>query len=211
MAVSKKADTTARKAPRQARAQVTVDAIFDATIQVLLSEGLPRLTTLRVAERAGASIGTLYQYYPNKQALLFAVLQRHVHEVGEHVGLAAESVHHTPLETMVRTVVAAFVEAKTSRMDEARALSGVAADLNARSIVRDSEERGLAMLTALLGTATDVQFDDLPTVVYLLMAAMLGPTLFMIDGGAPPSIVHAWSGQLQTLCLSYLERVARKR
>lgn len=211
MAASKKADITARKTPRQARAQVTVDAIFDATIQVLLTEGLSRLTTLRVADRAGASIGTLYQYYPNKQALLFAVLQRHVHEVGEQVRVAAESVHHTPLATMVRTVVAAFVEAKTSRMDEARALYGAAADLNARSIVSESEESGLAMLTAVLVTATDAQFDDLPTVVYILMAAMIGPTLFMIEGGAPPSIVRAWSGQLQTLCLSYLERVARNR
>jgi AcrR family transcriptional regulator len=211
MPATKKTDVTARKSPRQARSQATVDAIFDATIQVLLAEGLQRLTTLRVAERAGASVGTLYQYYPNKQALLFAVLQRHVYEVGEQVRLAAESVHHTPLATMVRTVVDAFVEAKTSRMDEARALYGAAADLNARSIVSESEERGLAMLTAVLVTATDVQFDDLPTVVYILMAAMIGPTLFMIEGGAPPSIVRAWSGQLQTLCLSYLERVARKR
>jgi AcrR family transcriptional regulator len=211
MAGIRKADKTARKVPRQARAQATVDAIFEATIQVLLTEGLQRLTTLRVAERAGASVGTLYQYYPNKQALLFAVLQRHVYEVGEAVRLAAESVHHTPLATIVRTVVDAFVQAKTSRIDEARALYWAASDLDARSIITESEERGLAMLTAVLVTATDVHFDDLPTVVYLLMAAMIGPTLFMIEGGAPPAIVRAWSGQLQTLCLGYLERVALKR
>ncbi len=58
--------------PRQARSQATVDAIFEATIQVLLKDGLPRLTTIRVAERAGASVGTLYQYYSHKEALLFA-------------------------------------------------------------------------------------------------------------------------------------------
>ncbi|ABE33346.1 bacterial regulatory s, tetR family protein [Paraburkholderia xenovorans LB400] len=64
----------ARKQPQQARSQATVDAIFDATIQVLLADGLQRLTTIRVAERAGVSVGTLYQYFPQKQALLFAVL-----------------------------------------------------------------------------------------------------------------------------------------
>ena len=57
-----------RKTPIQARSTVTVEAIFEATIQVLLSRGADRLTTTRVAERAGVSVGTLYQYYPNKQS-----------------------------------------------------------------------------------------------------------------------------------------------
>ena len=51
-----------RKKPAQSRSKVTVDAIFEATIQVLLADGLQRLTTTRVAERAGVSVGTLYQY-----------------------------------------------------------------------------------------------------------------------------------------------------
>src|SRR5579862_5736285 len=61
-----------RKTPIQARSAVTVEAISEATIQVLLSHGTERLTTTRIAERAGVSVGTLYQYYPNKQSLLFA-------------------------------------------------------------------------------------------------------------------------------------------
>jgi AcrR family transcriptional regulator len=66
----------ARKTPVQARAAVTVGAISEATIQVLLGDGVERLTTTRVAERAGVSVGTLYQYYPNKQAFLAAKLER---------------------------------------------------------------------------------------------------------------------------------------
>jgi AcrR family transcriptional regulator len=207
MAASESADLSPRKKPRQARSQATVDAIFDATIQVLLAEGLQRLTTIRVAERSGTSVGTLYQYYPNKQALLFAVLQRHVSEVGEQVQRAAESVHGRSLAEIVSTVVGAFVQAKTDRIDEARALYSVAGELDSRALAVESEERGLAMLTAVLKTATDVQFDDLPTVAYIFMAAMIGPTMFMIEGGAPPSIMRAWSGQLKSLCLGYLERV----
>ena len=64
---------------------MTVEAISEATIQVLLAVGLDRLTTTRVAERAGVSVGTLYQYYPNKQALLFAVLKVHSIKVAEAV------------------------------------------------------------------------------------------------------------------------------
>src|SRR5258706_2274299 len=102
-----------RKQPRQARSQITVDTVFEATIQVLLSDGPQRLTTTHVADRAGVSVGTLYQYYPNKQALLYAVLQRHLARVADSVEAAARATHHAPLSAMVAAVVEAFVRAKT--------------------------------------------------------------------------------------------------
>jgi AcrR family transcriptional regulator len=65
-----------RKSPRQARSKWTVDAIVEAAIQVLAVEGYARFTTARVAERAGVSVGTMYQYYPNKAALCVAVIDK---------------------------------------------------------------------------------------------------------------------------------------
>lgn len=59
-----------RKSPVQARSTTSVNAILEATVQVLLEVGKERLTTTRVAHRAGVSVGTLYQYFPNKSALL---------------------------------------------------------------------------------------------------------------------------------------------
>ena len=76
-----------RKSPVQARSAASVDAILEATIQVLLQVGKERLTTTKVAARAGVSIGTLYQYFPNKSALLQAVLKRHLSEVTKAVEL----------------------------------------------------------------------------------------------------------------------------
>lgn len=70
-----------RKEPRQARAAATVDAILQATVQVLLAEGPRRLTTTRVAERAGVSVGTMYQYFQHREALLYAVIRRYLDEV----------------------------------------------------------------------------------------------------------------------------------
>jgi AcrR family transcriptional regulator len=58
-----------RKSPVQARSAASVDAILEATIQVLLHAGKERLTTTRVASRAGVSVGTLYQYFPNKSPI----------------------------------------------------------------------------------------------------------------------------------------------
>jgi AcrR family transcriptional regulator len=69
-------DVKPRKLPRQTRAKATVDAIVEATTQVLLEDGYDRFTTARVAERAGVSVGSLYQYFPNKAALASAVIDR---------------------------------------------------------------------------------------------------------------------------------------
>ena len=74
-----------RKSPVQARSTASVDAILEATVQVLLDVGKERLTTTRVASRAGVSVGTLYQYFPNKSALLQAALKRHLDGVTEAV------------------------------------------------------------------------------------------------------------------------------
>ena len=70
-----------RKTPVQARSTASVDAILKATVQVLLRVGKEKLTTTRVAARAGVSVGTLYQYFPNKSALLRTALRLHVEEI----------------------------------------------------------------------------------------------------------------------------------
>ncbi|APR78187.1 Transcriptional regulator, TetR family protein [Minicystis rosea] len=74
-------DTKPRKLPRQARAKATVDAVITAAASVLVAEGYERTTTSRVAERAGVSVGSLYQYFPNKEALVAALIERHANEV----------------------------------------------------------------------------------------------------------------------------------
>ena len=70
-----------RKAPRQARARATIEAILDATARILGERGWAKLTTNAVAEVAGVSIGSLYQYFPNKAALIEAVRHRHLEDV----------------------------------------------------------------------------------------------------------------------------------
>jgi AcrR family transcriptional regulator len=69
-------DVNPRKYPRQNRAKATNDAIIEASTQLLLEQGYDRFTTARAAERAGVSIGSLYQYFPNKAALAAAVIDR---------------------------------------------------------------------------------------------------------------------------------------
>jgi AcrR family transcriptional regulator len=70
-----------RKSPRQSRSQATVDAILDATARVLIERGHAAANTNVVAERAGVSVGSLYQYFPNKLALINALRARHSREM----------------------------------------------------------------------------------------------------------------------------------
>lgn len=201
----------ARKQPRQARSQATVDAIFEATIQVLLAEGLQRLTTIRVAERAGVSVGTLYQYYPNKQALLFGVLQRHMERVGAAVEKTMTAVEHTPLATMIPAVIAALVREKTSRIDESRMLYAVSNELGVRNLVHAAEKYARTRIAGLLATATDVRFDDIEMTAYMFFSALNGPLRVALESGASSKMLNSLREHLVSLCLGYLEREARPR
>jgi len=70
-----------RKMPRQARSKATVDAIITAAAHILIERGYEGATTGRIAERAGVSIGSLYQYFPNKEALVAALIEGHANEI----------------------------------------------------------------------------------------------------------------------------------
>ena len=75
--MSREVPESARKTPRQERARATVDAILMAAAHILKNEGSGHLTTNRIAEVAGVSIGSLYQYFPNKVAVVAALRERH--------------------------------------------------------------------------------------------------------------------------------------
>ena len=79
--MSLQANVNPRKFPRQERARITVEAIIAATAQLLAEQGFETLTTAKVAERAGVSVGSLYQYFPNKQALAAAVVDHYGEEL----------------------------------------------------------------------------------------------------------------------------------
>src|SRR6185436_14413405 len=138
---------------------VTVEAISEATIQVLLSHGGDRLTTTRVAERAGVSVGTLYQYYPNKQSMLFAVLENHLGKVTEAVEVACEQARNRPLSEMIRRVVEAFVDAKMERADIAVALYQISANVGGPALLKKVSQRWRKAIESLFHTAPDLESE----------------------------------------------------
>ncbi|RWA82422.1 TetR family transcriptional regulator [Mesorhizobium sp.] len=100
-----------RKQPKQARATELVAAILQAAAQVLASEGAQRFTTTRVAEKAGVSVGSLYQYFPNKAALLFRLQSDEWRQTTDLLCGILEDVEKPPLER-IRTLVHAFIRSE---------------------------------------------------------------------------------------------------
>lgn len=100
-----------RKQPLQERARATVEAILDATAQVLVQEGYERASTNRIAKRAGVSVGSLYQYFPNKQALVLAVAQRHSYRKLERLQRHIVEMAGAPVKQAVRQYVHLMLEA----------------------------------------------------------------------------------------------------
>jgi AcrR family transcriptional regulator len=198
-------DLEPRKTPQQTRSVATVEAIHDATIQVLLRIGADRLTTVRVAERAGVSVGTLYQYFPNKQALLFAVLERHMMMVAKAVEEACASNHFQPLEGMVDALVNRFIDAKLADRSAAVALYRIAAEPGGSVIVdrirRRYESAMLAMFqTARLRASTDVRY-----MTHMIFLTMSGTLRGHLESNASPRATKMLREHLAKLVLAYCE------
>jgi AcrR family transcriptional regulator len=127
------ASISSRKQPKQARSAGLVGAILDAAIQVLAKEGAQRFTTARVAEKAGVSVGSLYQYFPNKAAILFRLQSDEWRQTSELLRDILADAQKPPLERL-RTLVHAFLR---SECDEA-AMRGALND--AAPLYRDAPE-----------------------------------------------------------------------
>jgi AcrR family transcriptional regulator len=102
---------TIRRHPRQRRAHQTVDAVLDAVVRILKREGVKAVTTNRIAAVAGVSIGSVYQYFPDKSAIFVALHQRHVEQIDRMIHTTLIAHAESSLEVLIRAVIEGMVEA----------------------------------------------------------------------------------------------------
>lgn len=109
--MAERSRTVPRKKPRQERSRATVEAILEAAAHILVAHGFEATTTRQVAERAGVSIGSLYQYFPSKEALITALVERQVQRVLEVCTEALQALGPRPPREVVRDVALGLMKA----------------------------------------------------------------------------------------------------
>ena len=122
-------------------------------------------------------MGTLYQYYPNKQSLLFAVLEHHLDKVSAVVEAACQHARGKPLAEMVE----AFVDAKMERTDISTALYQIAAEVDGPALARRMGRRSQKALEAMLRTAPDARLRQEKFAIQMVFAAMAGTTRSVLE------------------------------
>ena len=109
--MARKPHTSPRKQASQERSRSTVDALVGATTRILVKEGYDQASTNRIAEVAGVSIGSLYQYFPSKEALVAAVIDRHTQELSQVTRNAMVRMAARPIEVAAREFVSVAIDA----------------------------------------------------------------------------------------------------
>ena len=198
-----------RKSPRQRRSRQTVDWILIAATQLFTTDGYRETTTNKIAERAGVSIGTLYQYFPNKDALLVALAERHMTETGGQVVAAIERAadEHCSLSELLRSVVAAAAEPHTDESALHRLLFQHAlrspATLSALRTVERRIADALAEQLVRLGVGGPDPGLSALLVVQGVEAHLHGAALEPPDGRSAEQVVDAvvelWTAALNNL------------
>lgn len=145
---------SSRKQPKQARSTELVAAILEAAVQVLAKEGAARFTTARVADKAGVSVGSVYQYFPNKAAILFRLQSNEWRQTTDLLRTILEDRARPPLERL-RALVHAFVRSECEEAAMRTALN------DAAPLYRDAPEAQAARVSGT-DTIRDFMREALP-------------------------------------------------
>lgn len=196
-----------RKSPVQARSTATIEVLHEATIQVLFKEGIVKCNTTRIAERAGVSVGSIYQYYPNRDSLLAAVLQRHLDSVAEKIEELCLKYEKTSIRTLISALVDEIILAKLSNSEESKALYAISGERGGLDLSKRMNDRMLAAISNLLESASDIEFDDSQIVAEFVLGAIMGLIRRVLENQVTDKVEQVLESHLKLMVVAYLQQV----
>ncbi len=198
-----------RKTPRQARSARLVEAILEAAIRVLESDGAAAFTTIRVAERAGISVGSLYQYFPNKESILFRLQQ----DEWEATSRLLDGILTDKRKSAVERLRAAVIAFFRTEYDEAPLRLALG---NAAPYYHDAPEasahrsRGKPLLVNLIGEAAPgISPRRRAFVAELYMATLAGMGKHVSEVSRTRAEVDTFAAATADMFLAYLRETER--
>ncbi len=205
MATAKPSRRTApRKRPRQERSEATVDAILEAAARELASEGYEATTTNGIAKAAGTSVGSLYQYFPSKDAIAVELVRRFRADRTAFVSSQLAAVGEKPLDTVVRALFLSLLQAEGIHPELYRVLIEQVLRTSARRELRGYEERLEAIVVdALKRVKPPPPVADFELAAFMMVRLVLA---LVHSANADPHRYsrEAVAGELTKLVVGYL-------
>jgi AcrR family transcriptional regulator len=210
MADRRSRSISSRKQPQQARSSGLVVAILDAAVQVLAKEGAQRFTTARVAERAGVSVGSLYQYFPNKAAILFRLQSDEWRRTSELLrGILADRAK--PPLARLRALVHAFIRSECEEAAIRVALSDAAPLYRDAPEAQDARAAGEGIVAVFMREALPKASDATRTLAGELITTTLSEVgKNFSEEARSEAEIAAYSDAMADMFCAYLARLARR-
>lgn len=200
--------TAPRKTPLQARSSQLVADILSAAVRVLEREGAQRFTTSRVAEVAGVSVGSLYQYFPNKHAILFRLQADEWEQTGTAINALLGDATRTP-EQRLRATIRTFFQSEHDEAPLRLALDAAAPNYQdapeARALRERSERIVLAFVAAAAPRATAAQRRFAGD---LLLTSVKAIGKHISERPQTPRNIQRWADAVSDMLLGYLAALA---
>lgn len=201
---------SSRKQPQQARSTELVAAILDAAVQVLAKEGAQRFTTARVAERAGVSVGSVYQYFPNKAAILFRLQSDEWRRTSALLaGILADRAR--PPRARLRTLVHAFIRSECEEAVIRIALNDAAPLYRDAPEARDARAAGEGIVAAFMREALPKASDATRTLAGELITRTLSEVgKSFSEQMRSEAEIAAYADAMADMFCAYLARLSRR-
>ncbi|WP_315831016.1 TetR family transcriptional regulator [Bradyrhizobium prioriisuperbiae] len=201
---------SSRKQPQQARSADLVAAVLQAAVQVLAKEGAPRFTMARVAEKAGVSVGSLYQYFPNKAAILFRLQSDEWRQTGDLLRSILEDGRRPPLERL-RALVHAFIRSECDEAEVRVALDDAAPLYRDAPEAQEAKASGDGIVQVFMREA----LPKAPDATRELAGDLIMTTLSAVgkqfsETPRTPAEIEAYSGAMADMLCAYLSQLANE-
>lgn len=174
MLARKRTTTSPRRLPRSQLGTATVDAILSAVERILERDGLDRLTTNHIAELAGVSIGSLYQYFPNKEALIGALQDRYAEDTLTRVRTALEANADQPIRTVITRIGEAVLAARQNQRPIHRWLIDARTAAGVWERYRSWMDQHVDLIADFLANRDDVRVTDPRAAAFVVVHATEG-------------------------------------
>jgi AcrR family transcriptional regulator len=196
-----------RKRPKQARSEGLVATILEAAAQVLAAEGAHRFTTARVAERAGVSVGSLYQYFPNKAAILFRLQSDEWRQTTALIRDILQDGRRSP-EERLRTLAHAFLRSECEEAAVRMALDDAAPLYRASPEARNARAEGTRAIARFVAEALPQISEDARTLAADLVTATLSAIGKRVsEHPRTPDAIAAYADALADMFSAYLDHL----